>query len=146
MPEKTETLPNYSSHGQSPVVDNVGVQIRLAKGHHRVGEPLVLRGAYRIGAELIHRSKGIPLAQVMLIVFRRDKLDAWLSPAQDASNISPVPSQPASTIDPSYREGGYFNLDLNEMCNILAKGGRYWIMAAMGDYVSGRLEFEIAED
>jgi len=138
-----EALPNYQSHPESPAVKDLGVQIKLAKASFRPGEPVVLRGAYRIDQKFARRAEGAPLTQVMLIVVRRDELGIWHGIVQEGHNIMPEPPEPGQRDDPTYREGGYFNLELTSVCRMIVKPGFYWILASMGDAVSDRTEFEV---
>ena len=142
MPEPSETFPNYVSHEGTPALKGVGVQIAVAPGPHPLDEPLIVRGKYKIDAKLIQKSQGRPLGRVLLIVVRRDEPEVWVGPAQDVSNMAIAPS---AAVSPTARQGGFFNLDLTAMWDGLTPGGEYWIMAALGDHVSDRIEFSIQQ-
>jgi hypothetical protein len=142
MLNDTEIFPNYLKHPDTPFVEDTGVQIRLAQGPYSFDAPLILRGAYKINQDFVERARGVPLKYVTIIIYRRDKLQTWFGPVKDAHNVIPAPPNPNPVKDASYREGGYFNLDLIRFGEV-KEHGRYWVMAAMGDAVSDRIEFEM---
>lgn len=143
MPDNAESFPNFRSQPDSPDVADEGVQIAVKAGPHSLKEPIVLRGAYKMGPELVRRAQGAPMAKVILILFRRDETDLWVCPVADASTMPVAPAVADGDIPAGFREGGFFNLDLTALYDRLKPGGKYWIMAAMGDYVSDRIEFAI---
>ncbi|MDI6766166.1 MAG: hypothetical protein QME52_05015 [Bacteroidota bacterium] len=141
--QDTLNLPNYTRHKNSPTVENLGVALVLSTLIFKKGEPVIVHGAYNLNQQDIRKAEGLPLTRIMLIVVRRDEPDICSHMLQDASNINPMPIQSAQKDDPTYREGGYFNVNAWHMCEFLNKPGKYWIMASIGDYVSNRIEFEI---
>lgn len=146
MAPQPEALPNYTSQTESPEVKgDLGVEIMISGGtEFPLGEPVVLRGAYRAGMAMLRDARGIPMSHMTLIVYKRNgDPDAWLGPVQDAHNIIPKNYDPSAPDDPSYRESGYFNLNLAKASKLIKSPGRYWVMAAFKDFVSTRVAFEV---
>ncbi|MDI6766165.1 MAG: hypothetical protein QME52_05010 [Bacteroidota bacterium] len=139
----TLTLPNYTSCPESPSIEDMGVQIKMTVKSFKQSQPVVLHGAYKINQQLIRRAQGAPLTRIVLLVVRRDELGIWTNVVQDGSNIIPLYIPHGAKDDPKFREGGYFNIDLKQMCELLNQPGKYWVMASMDDYASDRIEFEI---
>jgi hypothetical protein len=59
-------------------------------------------------------------------------------------NLAPVaPAPPPLPDDPSFRHGGFFNLDLREHLQLPEQPSRYWLIVSMGDYKTDILSFEL---
>jgi hypothetical protein len=158
MPNGSHEYPNYSMVENSPELDEPGVAIRLEKGDRNVDfsleEPIVINGSYCATENIVNKSQGRPIARVFLIVVCRDEPEGWMSPVLDVSNLAP--SQPPvqheeEKIDVEEEDEeesldfGYFNLDLRKFFELPEAPGKYWVMAALGDYVSERLTFQVVE-
>jgi len=145
MAPESETFPNYASHAESPKLAKDGVQIVVGPGPHGRDKPIVLRGAILIGGEVLRKSNSQPLSRVLIIVVRRDEPDLWVGAVLDPSSL-PFRPIPKEASPPGFRQGGFFNINLAAACPKLVKGGRYWVMASLGDFVSDRIEFSIKAD
>ena len=53
---------------------------------------------------------------------------------------SPAPEPPHSS---SFREYGFFNLDLRQHLQLTDQPSRYWLIVSMGDYKTEILSFEL---
>jgi hypothetical protein len=56
-------------------------------------------------------------------------------------NLAPVAPTPLP--EPSFREYGYFNLDLRQHLQLPEQPSRYWLIVSMGDYKTEILSFEL---
>jgi len=145
MSEDIIDLPNYSSHDDSPVLEGLGIKIKLHERAIMQGMPLILRGILAVDEKFIRPGED-PLSRVLVFVIRRDEPEMWGQVVMDIHNVIPDPEPPSEDGDDvgsGLIEQSYFNLDLTQICEILEPGGRYWVAASLGDYVSNRLEFEI---
>ena len=137
-------LPDYQQRPASPVIDDLGIAITLADARVVRGAPVVLHGSYSVDGAFIHRSGDEPLRHALIIVVRRDRPAAQVRAVMRGHALPPPPGGPPPPVNPSVRRGGYFNLDLVAFSEIVDEPGSYWVMAALGDWVSGRLEFEVS--
>jgi hypothetical protein len=137
-----ESLPNYDMHSNSPRMGRLGVEIVIEGATFELGRPIVLRGAYSADQALLQKSWNEPLTWTVIIVVRRDEPMVQSRVVMESHNLTPPPDMNSQPIDPSVRQGGFFNLDLSTFLN-LRQPGRYWIMVSLGDHVSQRIEFEI---
>ncbi len=133
----------------SPPLEEPGVAIALAggaPGPFEPGKPIVLHGACGATGAVLHRTRGRALAAVLLVLVRRDKPVGRMRPVLDVSSLAPRPPRPEPTDEArdALLELSYFNLDLADFFRLPAEPGRYWVMAALADWVSDRLPFEIA--
>lgn len=143
MANATESLPNNDVQGDSPKIKDVGLAVVLS-GPAKVGAPIVLRGAYRLDGATARQFQGQPLVSTMIIVVRRDKAMGNIRMVMDGHNVHLKPA-PQGPVNPTLRVGGYFNVDLAAFSGIITEPGRYWVMAALGDMVSERLEFSVVQ-
>ena len=122
-------------------MESLGVAIRLSKAHYRAGEPVVLRGAYKADDELRRRTGDTLSSWITLVCVRRDRPGVRSRPFVDGHNriVQPYPAD--KPLDPSFRVTGFFNVDIARA--LAEPGGRYWVTAYLGDFVSERLGFEI---
>lgn len=142
MKNQAEQFPNWDIHNDSPKLTQQGVNISLPIAQISHGQPVVLRGAYRLNTKWMHTMAHEPLSWLLVIVVRRDQPAGIIRAAKDGHN-QPVESSQPVVDDPSVMSGGYFNLELQNMSKIITEPGRYWVMISLGDFVSNRIEFEV---
>jgi hypothetical protein len=139
----------YCEVPHSPPLEEPGVAIALAggaPGPFQPGEPIVLHGACGATGAVLHRTRGRALSAVLLVLVRRDKPAGQMRAVLDVSSLAPQPPRPELTDEArdALLELSYFNLDLGDFFRLPAEPARYWVMAALADWVSDRLPFEIA--
>ena len=148
MPEDDLQRSRVCEVPESPPLEEPGVAIAFgprAPGPFRPGTPIVLHGACGATGAVLHRSRGRALSAVLLVLVRRDKPAGRMRPVLDTSNLVPRPPrpEPADEERDALLELSYFNLDLAQFFRLPEEPGRYWVMAALAEWVSQRLPFEI---
>ncbi len=148
MPDEPPEMQSFVSTPGSPELDEPGVAIAFdagAGGPFAPGEPILLHGTCGATHAVVHRAGGRALAATALIVVRRDKPAGWLRPVLDTSRLAPRPEPPEPPEDKrdALKEISYFNVELARFLDLPDEPGRYWVMAALADWVSQRLTFEI---
>jgi len=138
-------LPNYEQVTDSPILEKVGVAVKIGAKVFKSDEPLVVYGSYLVGEEFVKKSNDEPDAWIILIVIRKDKPEVWSKSVLDKPNLAPIPDISEEPSDPSFRSGGYFNLDLREHFGFSFEHGKYRLIVSMGDYITDLMSFEIIE-
>ncbi|MCA9621337.1 MAG: hypothetical protein KC731_20080 [Myxococcales bacterium] len=141
----SESLPNHDRHPDSPDLTGLGVALRLGGHSFRPDMPAVLHVTYCADGHMQRAMHNLMEAETMLIVCRCDRSGVWSRRLVDSHNMVLETYEDAPPVDPSFRVTGFFNVDLLSHFTSLEPGGRYWVMAAFGDYVSDRLPFSIVE-
>jgi hypothetical protein len=141
------TIVDFGEDKLAPEPPGVGIAVSFGGATERlkldVGKPVVLHGAYQADQDLISLCTEGLAASILITVLRFDKPwgeTARLVPPKVTIQRPPIP---AGSYDPSYREGGQFQLDLIRFFRIPAEPGRYSVEASIGPYHSKRLEFEL---
>ena len=143
-PATDEVFPNYRSHPDSPDAGDRGVAIVLPGGPSvPAGQRIVLRGHYRIGQALRRETGCLELAHIFLEIRRGAEGVRCRAAAQDLADQPPCPPDPEERDDPSFRTGGWFNLDLAAVCPVLSAPGRYAVQATLGPHSSPALELTV---
>lgn len=146
MAETQQKLRSYQSHPDSPEVSGLGIALALKGSPFLPGQPIPLRGAWAVDLAFFHRCGGQPLAHTLVIVVRRDEPQAEIRPVIEGHNLPPPSSEPPPPGAEKVLRGGYFNVDLATFTGAVSGPGAYWVMACLGDYVSQRIEFEVARN
>ena len=137
----SEKFPNFDSHPDTPDISSPGVRIALGTASYAPGQPVVLRGTFVGNAAMRREMRGLLDAGVIVILVRRDRPSVSARPLQESHNTAKLPED--MVYDAAMLVRGFFNLDLARFFDALEPGGRYWVMACLGDHVSERLELEV---
>jgi hypothetical protein len=150
MPEARNAAVSLDANPFAPAPPDIGIAIAFdpsAAGKQRrfrIGDPIVLNGAYQANGALLKQCKW-NLSQCASLAFAR--LD---KPAGETASLKTLKMEvktPNDAVDPqfseSYREGGQFRVDLTQFFPLPREPGKYAIQALLGTHKSGRLEFDI---
>lgn len=148
MPDEPVERVTFVSTPASPELDGPGVAVTfdpVTRTTFEVGNPIVLHGTCGATGAVLHRTGGRALSAVALIAVRRDKTGGWMQPVLDTSNLAPAPEYPEPTPEErdALQERNYFNVELKRFLDLPDEPARYWVMAALADWVSPRLTFEV---
>ena len=136
-------FPSYEPVPQTPELADVGVAARLGAAAFRVGKPAALYGSYLVDGAFIQKCHDEPHTWILVVAIRRDQPGVWVKPVREKPSLAPVPQEEDEPPGPTFRRGGYFNLDLVEHLGLPAEPARYWLIVSMGDYITERMPFEI---
>lgn len=135
-------FPNFDEQPTSPHLDRPGIKVQLAAASFRAGEPVALYGAFTYDGAFFVKCRGEADTWIMVTAIARDLPGVWTLPVLTKPNLAPV-GPPPSLPDPSFRESGFFNLDLRQHLQLPEKPSRYWLIVTMGDYKTEILSFEL---
>lgn len=140
---KKMDFPSFEPVSESPEIAELGVVVELGATEFKVGDPVTLYGSYLVDGEFTQRCHDEPHTWIVLIVIRRDQPGVWSKPVREKPNLAPVPLQQEELPGPTFRRGGYFNLDLREHLGIPDEPGSYWLIVSMGNYITDPIPFNI---
>jgi hypothetical protein len=141
------SLVDFKIDARAPEPPPIGVAITLEQpvnpAQFRIGDPVMLHGAYRADLDLIRLCKeGLPNS-IMLAIYRVDEPWGEIAVLR-ASKIGVPPPGPApGEGDAGYRRGGQFHLNVMEFFRLSPEPSRYIVQAVVGPYVSGLVGFEL---
>lgn len=141
--ETTMQFPSRMQIPESPHLDKPGLKVALSATAYKPGEPVAMFGAYIADGTLYAKCFGDVDPWIMVTAFGRDIPGVWTKPVLVKPNLAPAPTKPWPLPDPSFVQGGFFNLDLREHLQLPAQPARYWLQVSMGDYFTDRIPFEL---
>jgi hypothetical protein len=136
-------FPSFEEVAESPPVPASGVAAALGGASFERGAPVALYGSYAADGAFLVKCEGRPLPWVNVIVVGRDAPDVWIEPVVERHRLPPMPADERSALSPTFRVGGYFNLDLRAHLGLPEGPGRYWLFVSMGDSITDRIAFEL---
>lgn len=153
MTEERNQLVDFGENSDAPEAPDIGIVIGFGPvapatvPRFRVGAPILLHGAYRANGALLLQCNSEPATAILIILTRRDKpvIESARLVTPTAVIKSPSALSPP-TYSEDYRSSVQFKVDLKKFFEIPDERGKYWVMLALGDYVSERLLFEVVED
>jgi hypothetical protein len=141
--------PTYEKVDDSPSLDGPGIAVRIrppAQGStvYRPDGPIILTGTVGAPGSFVRGGDTDLLARVALIVFRKDGAGSWVRSVMHI-HAPPRPQEPPPGKDSGleYTLHAYFAVDLAKLVDFPDEAGRYWVMAAVGDWVSDRVDFQV---
>lgn len=136
-------FPNYEDWPKTPHVDDPGIRVVLGAASFKANEPVVLYGAYLFDGAFYVKCRGEATPWIMVTAIARDIQGVWSQPVLSKPNLAPVAPTPPPLPEPSFRQGGFFNLDLRQHLQLPEEPSRYWLIVSMGDYKTEILSFEL---
>jgi len=136
-------FPSYEELPTSPRLDKPGIKVLLSADSFKANEPVALYGAYLFDGAFYVKCRGEAAPWIMVTAIARDIQGVWQSPLLTKPNLAPIAPAPPLPDDPSFRQGGFFNLDLRQHLRLPAQPSRYWLIVTMGDWKTEILSFEL---
>ena len=136
-------FPSFERVPMSPQVDQPGIKVLLGAASFKANEPVALYGSYVADGAFYVKCRGEPDTWIMLTAIARDMPGVWHMAVLTKPNLAPIAPTPPSLPDPSFRENGFFNLDLRQHLQLPDQPSRYWLIVSMGDYKTDLLSFEL---
>jgi hypothetical protein len=136
-------FPSYEELPMSPRLDKPGIRVLLGAASFKANEPVALYGSYLFDGSFYVKCRGEASTWIMLTAIARDIQGVWTVPVLTKPNLAPIAPTPPPLPDPSFRQGGFFNLDLRQHLQLPDQPSRYWLIVSMGDYKTEILSFEL---
>jgi hypothetical protein len=136
-------FPSFEEVAQSPPRPDLGVAVALGGAWFERGAPVTLYGSFAADDAFHARCHGQPLAWITVIAIGRHVPDVWVESVIERRRLAPPPTDERAAPSPTFRVGGYFNLDLRQHLGLPDEPGRYWLLVSMGDYLTDRMAFEL---
>jgi hypothetical protein len=137
-------FPSFEEVPMSPHLDQPGIKVLLGAASFKANEPAALYGAYVADGAFYDKCRGEEETWIMVTAIARDVPGVSSMAVLTKPNLAPVaPAPPPLPDDPSFRHGGFFNLDLREHLQLPEQPSRYWLIVSMGDYKTDILSFEL---
>ncbi len=141
--EKRMQYPSYEEVPMSPRLDKPGIKVLLGAASFAANEPVALYGSYCADAVFLAKCQGEPDTWIMLTAIARDLQGVWSQPVLTKPNLAPIAPSSLPASDSSFREYGFFNIDLRQHLQLPDRPSRYWLIVSMGDYRTDIFSFEL---
>ena len=152
MPDEDVPTRTLVDTPASPELDEPGVAIAFAPNAPRsfeVGKPILLHGTCGAPERVLAQTRGQLLSGVLLAVVRRDRPGGWMAPVLATGRTRRAPGwdggDEGEGEDDAQIEFAYFNIELGRFFKLPPEPAKYWVMAALSEWVSDRLSFEVVE-
>ena len=136
-------FPNFKEVPMSPHPDQPGIKVVLGAASFKANEPAALYGAYIFDGAFYVKCRGEAATWIMVTAIARDIQVVSSMAVLTKPNLAPIAPTPPPLPDPSFRQGGFFNLDLRQHLQLPDQPSRYWLIVSMGDYKTDLLSFEL---
>jgi hypothetical protein len=143
---KSEIPMQFPSHEEvpmSPRLDKPGIKVLLGASSFEANEPVALYGSYLFDGPFYVKCRGEASTWILLTAIARDIQGVWTLPVLTKPNLAPIAPTPPPLPEPSFRQYGFFNLDLRQHLQLPDQPSRYWLIVSMGDYKTEILSFEL---
>jgi hypothetical protein len=127
----------------SPHPDKPGIKVLLGAASFKANEPAALYGAYVADGAFYVKCRGEAETWIMVTAIARDIHGVWHEAVRTKPNLAPIAPTPPPLPEPSFRQYGFFNLDLRQHLQLPDQPSRYWLIVSMGDYKTDILSFEL---
>jgi hypothetical protein len=136
-------FPSFEQLPMSPSLDKSGIKVLLGASSFKANEPVALYGSYLFDGPFYVKCRGEEDTWITMTAIARDMPGVWSMPLLTKPNLAPIAPTPPPLPDPSFRQGGFFNLDLRQHLQLPEQPSRYWLIVSMGDYKTEILSFEL---
>jgi hypothetical protein len=127
----------------SPHLEQPGIKVLLGAASFKANEPAALYGSYAADGAFLARCRGEVDTWIMVTAIARDMPGVSSMAVLTKPNLAPIATTPEPPASPSFREYGFFNLDLRQHLQLPDQPSRYWLIVSMGDYKTDILSFEL---